>query len=152
VEPPRTLDNADQLPHLTLIPMIARTDLKNMARARLKDAEVLYQSGRYDSAAYLCGYAVELALKARICRTLKWAGFPDSNKDFEHYRSFKTHDLDVLLDLSGKQNTINSAYQSSWTAVTIWNPENRYKRIGSVDKEIAMAMIDSAHVILGVLL
>jgi HEPN domain-containing protein len=49
-----------------------------MAQARLEDAEALLQSGRYDSAVYLCGYAVELALKARICLNLNWNEYPAS--------------------------------------------------------------------------
>ncbi|MCB0065385.1 MAG: HEPN domain-containing protein [Caldilineaceae bacterium] len=70
-------------------------------KARLEDAEVLLAANRYDGAMYLCGYAVELALKARICRTLKWAGYPSTRKEFEGYQSLRTHDLKVLLHLSG---------------------------------------------------
>jgi hypothetical protein len=33
---------------------------------------------RFDGAFYLSGYAVELALKARICRTLKWRATPST--------------------------------------------------------------------------
>jgi HEPN domain-containing protein len=58
--------------------MIARDELRRIAWGRLRDAELLLNGGRYDGAAYLCGYAVELTLKARICRTLKWAGFPST--------------------------------------------------------------------------
>jgi hypothetical protein len=56
---------------------------------------------------YLCGYAIELSLKARICRTLKWVGYPDTAREFENYKSFKTHDVDVLLRLSGIEDRIN---------------------------------------------
>ena len=51
--------------------MIQTNDIKDIARARLQDADILLTSGRYDGAIYLCGYAIELALKARICQTLK---------------------------------------------------------------------------------
>jgi hypothetical protein len=61
--------------------MIPTKDLKSIARARFRDAQVLLRARRFEGAFYLCGYAVELALKARICRTLKWAGFPDSRKE-----------------------------------------------------------------------
>jgi HEPN domain-containing protein len=47
--------------------MIRTTDVEEIARARLQDADILLTSERYDGAIYLCGYAVELALKARIC-------------------------------------------------------------------------------------
>lgn len=55
--------------------MINKREIKKIAKARLKDAEVLAASRRYEGAIYLCGYAVELGLKARICLTLKWPGF-----------------------------------------------------------------------------
>jgi HEPN domain-containing protein len=34
----------------------------------MRDAELLFRKGRYDASAYLCGYVVEFALKARICK------------------------------------------------------------------------------------
>ncbi len=52
--------------------MITRTELRNLAKARLKESKTLFNAKQYDTATYLCGYAVELALKARICRTLKY--------------------------------------------------------------------------------
>lgn len=45
--------------------MIPKTDLKKIAGGRLKDADVLLRAGRYDSAIYLCGYALEIGLKAQ---------------------------------------------------------------------------------------
>ena len=59
--------------------MLNRRELKQIARARLKDAEVLLGAKRYDGASYLCGYALEVALKAKICETLKWKSFPATN-------------------------------------------------------------------------
>jgi len=53
--------------------MITRTELRNLAKARLKESKILFDSKQYDVATYLSGYAIELALKARICRTLKWS-------------------------------------------------------------------------------
>ncbi len=51
--------------------MPTRNELKELAKLRLAEAEKLCDAGYYDGAAYLCGYAVEFALKARICR-LTW--------------------------------------------------------------------------------
>jgi len=84
--------------------MIATRDLRTIVRARLRDAQVLLRAKRFDGAWYLCGYAVELALKARICRTLKWPGFPESAQDFKGLQSVKTHDLDILLRFSGVED------------------------------------------------
>lgn len=88
--------------------MISVAELDKIARARLEDAQVLLDAGRFDGAAYLCGYAVEIALKARICRTLNWADFPSTGGEFQAYRSFQTHDLRVLLRLSGQEERIKN--------------------------------------------
>jgi hypothetical protein len=86
--------------------VISRTDLRRIARARLRDSEALFDAGRYDGAIYLCGYAIELALKARICRVLNWPGFPATRAEFTPYQSFRTHSLDVLLTLSGWEQRV----------------------------------------------
>ena len=57
--------------------VLSAADLKAIARARLADAAALLKAGRFDDLPYVCGYVVELALKARTCRTLKWPGFPE---------------------------------------------------------------------------
>ena len=79
--------------------MIPVTEFDKIARARLDDAKTLFAAARFDGATYLCGYAVEVALKARICRTLNWPEFPSTGSEFQAYRSFQTHELDVLLRL-----------------------------------------------------
>jgi hypothetical protein len=131
--------------------MILRSDLRRIARARLRDAEALYRAGRYDGAAYLCGYAVELSLKARICRTLRWVGVPQSRKEFENYQSFKVHHLETLLRLSGVEDKIRTSYGGSWSAVFDWNPESRYDLPGTVKKRDTRDMIQGARIIMRVL-
>lgn len=58
--------------------MISCRSLRKMAMERLRDSRALLATRRYDGAVYIGGYVVELALKARICKTLGWAGFPAS--------------------------------------------------------------------------
>lgn len=131
--------------------MISTEELRGIANARLEDAKVLLEANRHDGAIYLCGYVVEIALKARICDTLGWGGFPESNKEFQPYRSFKTHDLDVLLSLSGMEAEIKSSYLADWSAVATWAPGVRYNPVGTADREDAELMIDAADSLLGVL-
>lgn len=119
-----------------------------MARARLKDAEVLLANRRYDSAVYLCGYAIELALKARICQTLKWPGFPETAKEFQPFQSLKTHSLPTLLSLSGQEQRITSGCFPEWSVVAPWDPEVRYKRVGTATKAEAVRMIGAARVLM----
>ncbi|MEX2139284.1 MAG: HEPN domain-containing protein [Pirellulales bacterium] len=128
--------------------MISQQDLLRIARARLADAEVLLERKRYDGAVYIVGYAIEAALKARTCKTLKWIGFPETRKDFENFTSFRTHNLGVLLTLSGREQTIKDRYLSDWSNVATWEPERRYRRIGSASKSDAESMINSTKIIL----
>jgi len=90
--------------------MISNKDLRAIGRARLRDAQVLLRARRLDGSFYLCGYAVELVLKARICRTLRWPGFPESAQDFKGYQLLRTHDLEILLRFSGAEGRVKSKY------------------------------------------
>ena len=56
-------------------------------------------------AVYLGGYAVEAALKARICRVLDFEEYPDFG---EFRRLYASHDLDQLLKLSGLSRKLSS--------------------------------------------
>ena len=113
--------------------MIPVAELDRIAKARLEDAKALWKARRYDGATYLCGYAVEVALKARICRTLNWPEFPNTNREFESYRSFQTHDLDVLLRLSGQEARIKGQHLKLWSEVVRWKAEWRYNVIRTME-------------------
>ena len=128
--------------------MIAETTLRAVAKARLDDAKALLKAGRYDGAIYLGGYAVELALKSRICKALSWPDFPETRAEFQNYQSFKTHDLDVLLHLSGRETRIKTKNLAEWSAVATWNPEARYKSIGTAVQADAANMVAAVEVLL----
>jgi len=128
--------------------VISASDLRKIARARLLDAQALSGRHRYDGSIYLCGYAVELALKYRICKTLGWASFPASGGEFKQYQTFRTHDLDVLLHLSGREAKIKKQMFAEWSTVAAWDPEVRYKPIGSATKASADLMIRATTVLL----
>ena len=128
--------------------MLPIAELRAIARARLDDAQVLLESHRYDGAVYLCGYAVEMALKARICETLRWEGYPSTNNEFRDYQTFRTHNLDVLLRLSGVEDDILRDFMSQWSAVAGWHPDLRYTPIGTASEGEARPMISSATLLL----
>lgn len=130
--------------------MISIADLRAISEARLQDAIVLFDNDRFDGAAYLCGYAVELALKARICITLNWEGFPQTRSEFEGFSSFKTHRLNVLLALSGQEQRIKAEQLDEWSAVVPWDPEARYET-GQTDKWYVQVMLASVIQLLRVL-
>jgi hypothetical protein len=128
--------------------MLSKAELRKIAKARLKDAEVLFNARRLDGAIYLCGYSIEIALKSAICRTLRWNGYPSTKKEFEGFQSFKTHNLDILLSLSGVEATIKSSFFAEWAAVARWEPDFRYKPIGSASLQDVNLMIESSKILL----
>jgi len=122
--------------------------MQRIARARLQDARALLRNRRYDGAIYLCGYAIELCLKARICRVLDWDGFPSTGKEFEGLQSFRTHNLETLLRLSGRDRSIRKSSVEEWSAVIPWTPEFRYNPIGTATPESVRAMIKATTILM----
>ncbi len=131
-------------PYLQII-MPTKNELKGLAKLRLKEAETLYNEGLYDGAVYLCGYVIEFALKARICKLLGINDYPDSGKLKQVYA---VHDFDQLLLLAGLKNKLNPAdvdLYTNWLIATPWKPEMRYKPKGSVSKIEAEEILNAVR-------
>jgi HEPN domain-containing protein len=117
-------------------------DLQELARLRLQEAEALYRAHFYDGCVYLAGYAVELALKAKICRLLRVDEYPSSG---EVARAFKVHDLDQLKLLAGLSAQIdvkkNKELFDNWSKAVEWKPEQRYDPPGTYTESDAKIML-----------
>ena len=105
-------------------------------------------NGLYDGAAYLAGYALELALKARICKLLD-SDYPQGRGDFQ---SFMTHDYETLTRLAGLTKLLDSQkrnvdFAAKWSLLVGnvadegWSETWRYRKIGSVSQATAEEMI-----------
>ena len=68
--------------------------------------------------------------------------------EFRRLETFKTHDLDILLRLSGREQYIKVNLFAEWTVVSQWNPESRYRPVGTVSVATAQGMISAAQKIL----
>ena len=137
--------------------MISPADLHGTAREYLRAARLLRTRRSYDAAVYLCGYAVEIALKARICKVLKWtSGFPETNAEFRLKGNLKTHDLVMLLEYTGLQHRIlsvgTSGFLAEWSVVEKWKPEERYNPRGTKTLSDADAMIAATQSLLRIIL
>jgi HEPN domain-containing protein len=128
--------------------MLTKNELLKISRARLRDSEILFKSKRYDGAIYLCGYALEIRLKLRICKTLGWSGYPSTRGEFDSLQSFKTHKLDILLKLSGIEDKIKRNFLADWSVAATWDPEARYKPTGTATRNDAHSMIESTKLLL----
>lgn len=100
---------------------MTKKEIGQKAKQYLQDAQILIDKKRYEGAAYLLGYVVELSLKKAICKSLNWDEYPPGKE--RNYRSFKTHNLDILLTLSGKEKKIRRTLFTEWSSVSQWNPE-----------------------------
>ncbi len=89
-------------------------DLEAAGKDRLEDAEHLRAAGRHASAIVMGIYALEIALKARICRLLKMPQLP---------KAFEIHDLRGLLIVSGLVNAMakrgSRSVKKNWELITI---------------------------------
>lgn len=118
-------------------------DLGILAKERLNDAKALYDAKRYSGAVYICGYAVELGLKKKICETLGWDEYAMDSK----YKSLKTHELEVLLHFSGVEKFVTVNLKAEWSGVLKWQPDQRYSTNALFEID-AKLMIESAEALL----
>lgn len=129
--------------------MKTEADIVALANNKLKAAEFLIQGGFFDDAYYLGGYAFELLLKAKICRTLLIPDFFDfdnskhrklpinkskkQERDTSNlYKPFKVHDYEQLLILSGlyveclNKISIDPVFRADWSTISKWDESLRY--------------------------
>ncbi len=113
-------------------PIKTRVDFQQLADVRLVEAKALLDVGLWDGAYYLAGYAVELALKARIIKVLMTTdAFPDKELSKNCY----THAIETLV-LVGELGAdrvarakANSGFLLNWNAIKDWSEHKRYWRI-----------------------
>ena len=119
-----------------------RSDLRANAQAKLDDALLLWQNGRYSNAYYLAGYAVEIALKACVAAQIVAETIPDK----ELIRKIFNHEFNVLVGLAGlsaelKENQDkDSEFATNWAVASRWSPDIRDE---VVDQTSAQVFIDA---------
>jgi len=126
--------------------MVTRQQLRELALLRLQEAEVLFDTGLYDGCAYLCGYVIELALKARICATLGVNVYPEKGSRLRD--AMKSHVLDDLGLLAGMGHDLTPARPdliANWSFLIEWKPEWRYNQKGSYDRKAAEKLLDAVR-------
>jgi len=134
--------------------MISNLVLRYLISNKIKDAKILIKYGRCPASMYIAGYAIELALKYKICRTLQFnQGFPENRQELSNYltiinrnnpqpiaidiRDIRNHDLNTLLFYSGVELRIKGQFFAEWSIVSRWSPENRYKKTRVLNKTAA---------------
>lgn len=106
-----------------------RNSFRSLALERLRDAQTLFRTGRFNGTYYLGGYIVECALKACIARQTKKSEFPDRKRVNASY----THRLEDLVGVAGLRDDLqreaaaNKAFEVNWGIVKDWSEESRYE-------------------------
>lgn len=111
-----------------------RKTLQNLAKSRIKDAKALLGRRRWSAAYYLCGYAMECALKSCLLRYLGESGavFGDE-KYLRRLTECWTHDLVKLVSLAGLDaefgiaRSTNAALDNYWNVAKGWEEISRYE-------------------------
>jgi hypothetical protein len=129
-----------------------QAEFQELAEERLVEAKALLDLGKWSGAYYLAGYAVELALKACIIKTLMATdAFPD--KEFS--KNCYTHAIEKLVLLAKLGDARKAAMdadldlQANWGVASGWSEEKRYHRVDEAEvKALYTAIADVAHGVL----
>jgi hypothetical protein len=123
----------------------SRADLQRLAEKKLADAKHLLADGRWGSAYYLAGYAVELALKACIAKTFKAETIPDKalvNATYSHDFTNLVGTAGLTADLKSRQAA--QPFAVNWGVAVRWSEESRYESKGEQDAKDLIAAIEDA--------
>jgi len=97
--------------------IVTKAEFQEMADQRLAEAKALLDQGKWNGAYYLAGYAVELALKACIIKTLLATdAFPD--KEFS--KNCYTHAVEKLVGLAKLDGARRTATDADPDLLTNW--------------------------------
>lgn len=111
---------------------LTRVDAQRLAQEKLDDARLLADHQRYSTAYYLAGYAVEIALKAAVARSIVAETIPAKGTIDRVY----THDFSRLVTIAGLDASLRRAsadedFLANWNTVGRWSPESRYAIVNS---------------------
>jgi HEPN domain-containing protein len=108
-----------------------RSDFQELAQEHLRHAKALLDAGLYSGAYYMCGYVVECALKACICKGTGSYDFYPHPTDAKKAWSHKFKDLIGLTEVSGKikqERRGDNTLHVYWKVVEGWSAESRYDK------------------------
>lgn len=136
-------------------PVIARNEFQQLADVRLREAKTLLDSGLWDGAYYLTGYAVEVALKSCIIKTVVATGASFLFQDRRFSERCWTHDIERLIELADLEAAWTAAtaadptLSGNWGIAKQWSEQKRYHRITEIEaKGLYDAVSDPAHGVL----
>jgi hypothetical protein len=131
---------------------VNRSDFQQLAELHLEHARALLDVQLYSGAYYMCGYVIECALKACICKQTNQYDFYSYPKEAQQAWS---HNFANLIDASGLEEQFEAARQADsaldvkWNEVEDWSESSRYEPRGQGKaEELFAAVSDPNHGVL----
>jgi hypothetical protein len=131
---------------------VNRSDFQELAELHLQHAKALLDAGLDSGAYYMCGYVVECALKACICKKTNQFDFYPKR---EEYNKAWTHNFKNLAAVSGLQSEFDLARNAdtilniNWKEVEDWSEDSRYEPKGrQAAVDLFAAVSDPDHGVL----
>jgi hypothetical protein len=126
-----------------------RSDFQELAELHLLHAKALLDAELYSGAYYICGYVIECALKACICKkTNQFDFYPSPDES----RAAWSHDFEKLIKAAGLVREFEAARAGdedlnvNWDNVVNWSAESRYEqRTQREARALQAAVADPDH-------
>jgi hypothetical protein len=123
---------------------VNRSDFQELAQLHVQHARALLDAQLYSGAYYMCGYVVECALKACICRKTSQFDFrpsPDEAKRCVDAQFRQTHGVSDLKEQIKKARQADRALDVKWREVDNWSESSRYERRSQEEAEDLFAAV-----------
>jgi hypothetical protein len=108
-----------------------RVEFQQLSELHLQHAKALLDAQLYSGAYYICGYVVECALKACICKGTGPFDFYPHPTEVKKAWSHKFKDLIGLTDVREKikqDRRADNTLDIYWKVVEGWSSESRYDK------------------------
>jgi HEPN domain len=137
---------------------LIQSEWQRLSQEWITDAKALMEGGRWGTAYYLAGYAVECALKSCVLSRMIHTGWI-FREDVESILECRTHDLIKLVEIAGMREYLNARLTASasakdgfvenWDTVSAWTVISRYQPKPEADTtKLYAAITDEPHGVL----
>jgi hypothetical protein len=131
---------------------VNRSDFQELAELHLQHARALLDAQRYSGEYYMCGYVVECALKACICKNTAQFDFypkPETVKDAYTHKSTPLIRAAGLSEDIAIERKTDSRLDVNWNIVGGWSQDSRYEPKGrQAAEDLFAAVSDPDHGVL----